>query len=102
MIESGLRFHLVSALHSVLCDCMGFSVTVLFFGATADLASRRSITLDLPAGSSTLDAYAKVMEIFPQLSGRKLHISLNEEYARGEEPVREGDEIAIFTAVSGG
>ena len=39
---------------------------------------------------------------FPKLDNHKLLYSLNQTYAIGDEIVRDGDELAIFTAVSGG
>lgn len=75
---------------------------VLFFGATADIAGRREIELSVSVGLTAASAVNKVIESIPRLAGHKLHISLNQQYAKGDEVVSDGDEIAIFTAVSGG
>ena len=77
-------------------------VRVLFFGATATDTGKRDIVLDLGEPRSVDSLYDKVLETFPKLSRHKLHYSLNQHYATGDEIVRDGDEIAIFTAVSGG
>ena len=77
-------------------------VRVLFFGATAADTGKRDIVLDLGDPRSVDSLYDKVLETFPKLSRHKLLYSLNQTYATGDEIVRDGDEIAIFTAVSGG
>ena len=79
------------------------SIKVRFFGAAADLAGTREA--ELPTGETTLD------ELWPLLAGhypelspmrKNLVFAVNEEYARGEDPVRPGDEVAVLPPVSGG
>ena len=43
-----------------------------------------------------------VQSEYPALKGHKLLFSINQQYANGDEIIRDGDELAIFTAVSGG
>ncbi|MBX3282533.1 MAG: MoaD/ThiS family protein [Acidobacteria bacterium] len=78
------------------------TIRVLFFGATADSVGRRSDEMSLTAEMTTREVLAKLIDEFPALSRMKLHVSLNQEYASGKEIVKDGDEIAVFTAVSGG
>ena len=78
------------------------TVDVLFFGATADITGARKVSLELPPDSRSRNAFEKVVEKYPKLSSYRLFFSLNQEHASGEELVRDGDELAIFTAVSGG
>jgi sulfur-carrier protein len=77
-------------------------VTVLFFGATADEAATRSMTLELPTGAVSAVAFEKLLELYPGLQSHKLYYSVNQEYATGTEALKEGDDVAVFTAVSGG
>ena len=79
---------------------------VLFFGATADSVGEREVELELPAGT---DATGALQILFNQFEGlqrnhnpEQLHFSINQEYSKGPEPIKEGDELAVFTAVSGG
>lgn len=75
-------------------------IRVLFFGAVAELAGKREVEI---AGAVTVsDVFAKTVEHFPVLAKRKLLVALNETYATGGETVCDGDEVAIFTPVSGG
>lgn len=78
-------------------------VKVRLFGAAADLAGTREA--ELPAGETTLDGlWSLLAERYPELSPMRdnLAFAVNEEYARGEERVRPGDEVAVLPPVSGG
>ena len=75
---------------------------LLFFGSAADLVGKRILDVECREGETTKDVYSRVLEDNPQLASQKLHLSINQQYAKGDEIVREGDEIAIFAPVSGG
>lgn len=77
-------------------------IRVLFFGATAKIVSERELGLVVEAGTTCGHLIEHITKQFSGLRSHKLHISLNQQYATGNEIVRDGDEIAIFTAVSGG
>lgn len=77
-------------------------IKTLFFGATAEDAGARAFEIDVPDGTRTALALEIVVERFPRLAGRKLLFAVNEEYVDGDRPLADGDELAVFTAVSGG
>jgi sulfur-carrier protein len=77
-------------------------VDVLFFGATADAVGKRRIEMQIDTAATASAVFERVLDEFPGLRGRKLLFSVNQEYAPGEKMVENGDELAIFTAVSGG
>lgn len=77
-------------------------VQVLFFGATAEAIGEREIEFDLAEQTKASDALGQIVIRFPQLSRHSLLFAVNQEYAAGDEIIRDGDELAIFTAVSGG
>ena len=77
-------------------------VTILFFGSTASVTGKREITLDPPRSSKAKKVFDDVIAEYPQLASYRLLFSINQQYATGDEIVRDGDEFAIFTAVSGG
>ncbi|HQX56271.1 MAG TPA: MoaD/ThiS family protein, partial [Pyrinomonadaceae bacterium] len=70
--------------------------------ATADVVGQRSLEKSLPDGETSKTVFDRIKDEFPKLSGYKLHYALNQNYATGKEIVHDGDELAIFTAVSGG
>ncbi len=78
------------------------NVQVLFFGATADAVGTREIEMDLPENSKADDAFAQIVSAYPNLKQHKLLFAVNQEYTNGEKVISNGDELAIFTAVSGG
>ena len=77
-------------------------VQVLFFGVTADETGEREIEVSFAENTFANRAFAEIVEKFPQLKNHKLLFAVNQEYANGDEHLRDGDELAIFTAVSGG
>ncbi len=81
-------------------------VRILFFGATADSVGEREILAELPDGADSKTALDHIFEAVPKLSAshkrESLHFSINQEYAKGDEIIHDGDELALFTAVSGG
>ena len=80
-------------------------VKVLFFGATADAAGEKEIELVTGENIKAGQIFTEILDAFPNLKksfAGSLLFSLNQEYATGGEVVRDGDELAVFTAVSGG
>ncbi len=81
-------------------------VDVLFFGATADSVGEREVKISFDEKVTAEKAFAQILENYPNLEknhGRKsLLFSVNQEYADGDEIIENGDELAVFTAVSGG
>ena len=77
-------------------------VQVLFFGATADATGKREIEIDLADETKAETAFHKIIRDFPQLENHSRLFAVNQEYASGDEVIRNGDELAIFTHVSGG
>ena len=78
-------------------------VRVLFFGILKDLAGRSSDVLSLPDNATAADVISHYAQRLPK-SGvlSSIAISVNQEYARPEDQLRAGDEIALLPPVSGG
>jgi molybdopterin converting factor subunit 1 len=79
-------------------------VHVLFFGTLKSLAGRSDEWLTLPEAaqlSAVLEHYKKQI---PQLKEMvtSIAMSVNQEYARPETPLHDGDEVALLPPVSGG
>jgi molybdopterin converting factor small subunit len=75
------------------------SVSVLFFGATADIVGSRKIET---FASSSEELLGNMLAEYPRLRSHKLLVAVNQEYAADAVTLKDGDEVAIFTAVSGG
>lgn len=77
-------------------------VQVLFFGATAEIIGERRIEIDLKIQTKASDAFEQIVSVYPNLQRHSLLFSINREYANGDETLNSGDELGVFTAVSGG
>ena len=79
-------------------------ITVLFFGACREAAGVSELTCELNAPADVAQAFAEIKRCFPTLEAfeRSALFALNEEHARLDQPVRDGDTLAIFPPVSGG
>jgi molybdopterin converting factor subunit 1 len=79
-------------------------VRVLLFARLRELAGSDAVDLELSPGASLADAWRRLQERVPALSGYDAAplMARNLEFASGEEAVRAGDEIAFFPPVSGG
>ena len=78
------------------------AVRVLFFGATAEISGTRTVEIEPAEGSTAATVLESLAAAYPALGTSNLKISINQKYASGDEGVRDGDEVAVFTAVSGG
>jgi molybdopterin converting factor small subunit len=77
-------------------------VNILFFGSTADIARTRNLDRHCEGEETVSDLLGKLTVDYPALAKYKLLIAVNEEYADPDTLLKDGDEIAVFTAVSGG
>lgn len=77
------------------------TVKVLFFGATAEVAGTRLLEIQTP-DITAQGLTTKIVNEHPELARHKLLFSVNEEYVPGDTQLRDGDQLGIFTAVSGG
>lgn len=81
---------------------MGMSVKVLFFGATADVVGSRELELAVDENTAAGSLISDLTQQHPALAKHKLLIAINEEYADADTILNDGDNVALFTAVSGG
>jgi molybdopterin converting factor subunit 1 len=80
-------------------------VKVLFFGAAAEIAGKKEDEISLSAGSDSGAALDKILAADPAFTEsfkNSLLFAVNQEYATGEEILRDGDELALIPPVSGG
>lgn len=79
-------------------------IRVLFFGMVKDITGRSSDSLELPAPATLRDLLAHYQRQNPGLNpiAASLAMSINQEYALPESPLKSGDEVALLPPVSGG
>ena len=79
-------------------------VKVLLFGAAADQAGTRQTELPVDNGATLGDLWLALADQHPGLTPMRdiLAFAVNGEYARAENKVSPGDEVAVLPPVSGG
>ena len=77
-------------------------VNVLFFGAVFAATGTKSLKLELGSPRPAKEVLDEIVAQFPVLEKQRLLMAVNQEYSGGNEMLRDGDEFAIFTPVSGG
>jgi molybdopterin converting factor subunit 1 len=79
-------------------------VTILYFGVLKDVMGHRSAVMEVADGSSVADVLAihyGLAKVSKSLS-ESLAVAVNQEYARAEDVLKDGDEVALLPPVSGG
>ncbi len=76
---------------------------IRLFASYREAAGTGRIELDLPAAATVRDAVDEISRRHSLATdGRAVVIAKNREYVTGEEPLAEGDEVALIPPVSGG
>ncbi|GIV72826.1 MULTISPECIES: molybdopterin converting factor subunit 1 [Caldilinea] len=83
---------------------MPMQIQVRLFATLRQLAGWSQQTIEVPEGTTLEQALAIIDERFPALtiSKRTFYAAVNQEYAKGDQVLHAGDEVAIFPPVSGG
>ena len=79
-------------------------VKVLLFGAAADQAGTRQTELPMDHEATIGDLWSALADQHPDLTPMRdiIAFAVNGEYARAEDKVSPGDEVAVLPPVSGG
>ena len=80
------------------------NIHVLFFGACREAINTSEASLELVAPATVARTFAALREQYPMLEnfGNSLLFAVNEEHSRADDPINDGDTLAIFPPVSGG
>jgi molybdopterin converting factor subunit 1 len=80
-------------------------VRVLYFAAVRDLVAVEEESVDVPTDVHTVADFARWLPArHAPLEGRmaSVRVARNEVFARGDEPLAEGDVLALIPPVAGG
>lgn len=79
-------------------------VRIRLFAVQRELAGTRELAVDLPTGATVADAWDALVRRHPVLApGRSsVRFARNSVYAGADDPLEDGDEIAMIPPVSGG
>ncbi|HEV8229291.1 MAG TPA: MoaD family protein [Candidatus Limnocylindria bacterium] len=78
-------------------------VRMRLFASYREAAGVGQLDVELPPGATVKDAIFRVLRDHPLLAaGRQVVIARNREYVTADEPLADGDEVALIPPVSGG
>ena len=79
-------------------------VTIRLFARLRDIVGASELTREVPDDATAAAVWDALVAAHPDLEayGAAMSIAVNEEYARRETPLSEGDEVAFLPPVSGG
>jgi len=77
-------------------------VRVRLFAGYREEVGRGELELTLPTGATVADAARALMERYPALDLNAGMAAVNAEFAQGDTPLTDGDELAFLPPVSGG
>jgi molybdopterin converting factor subunit 1 len=76
---------------------------ISLFGITRDIVGGTHTSIEFAQQANVESLLAKLRKDFPRLNDiRSLLVAVNAEYAEGNFPINEQDEIALIPPVSGG
>ena len=79
-------------------------VTVRLFARLRDIAGSSELSRELAAGATIGDVWRQLAAEFPELARyeRSISSAVNADYARMDQVIGDGDEVAFLPPVSGG
>ncbi len=79
-------------------------INVLLFGACREVAGVSELSCALISPADVAGAWAEIKREYPDLErfGRSALFAVNEEHARKDQRLEDGDTLAVFPPVSGG
>lgn len=79
-------------------------VTVKLFARLRDIAGTAEFTHELGEGATVRTLWAALAARFPEMAAyeRSISCAVNADYARMNDPLADGDEVAFLPPVSGG
>ena len=79
-------------------------VTIRLFARLRDLAGTHELACDLPADATVAGAWRALVASHPALApyGSSVSAAVNDDYAKLDARVHDGDDVAFLPPVSGG
>jgi molybdopterin converting factor subunit 1 len=86
----------------VLAYSVWMRVQVLYFGVLRERLRGERVRLDIADGAIVADVLNVYRERVPDFAWDSIAVAVNQEYARAEDVLKDGDEVALLPPVSGG
>lgn len=80
------------------------SIKILAFAGARDVLGAAELNLALKAPQTVAEVMDRLCQLYPPLVAYRgsLRIAVNEHYAKDDDAVRAGDEVALIPPVAGG
>lgn len=80
------------------------NLNIRLFATLKDSAGASQVSVDVGESATVSDLLDSISRQYPAIEPylQSILISVNQEYAERNQPIRSGDEIALFPPVSGG
>lgn len=80
------------------------SLKILAFAGARELLGTAEMTLPVEGGETVAIVMDRLCQRYPQLEAYRgcMRVAVNEHYAKDEDPVAAGDELALIPPVAGG
>ena len=81
------------------------TIRILYFASLKEALGKAGEQVDLPAGVATVGALRDWLVTDGRsalATAKNLRVAINQEMAKLDAPIRDGDEIAFFPPVTGG
>ncbi len=80
------------------------SIRILFFASLRDITGMDETSVDAAGFTDMNSIFDKFARDFPSLENYRSTVlfARNSEFAQGDSPIQDGDEVALFPPVSGG
>ena len=78
-------------------------VTVRLFARLRDIAGAAELAREIPSGATIRDLWRQLAGEFPEIASyeRSISSAINADYARMDQAIGDGDEVAFLPPVSG-
>ncbi|HEY6373942.1 MAG TPA: MoaD/ThiS family protein [Edaphobacter sp.] len=77
-------------------------VQLLYFGVLREMFGGREAVLEMAEGAIVADVLNVYRKRMPAFAWDSIAVALNQEYAKGSDVLKEGDQVALLPPVSGG
>ena len=75
---------------------------MLYFGVLKDVMGHQSVMMEIGEGSSVGELLALHRSSGKTAAWDSIAVAVNQEYARADDVLKDGDEVALLPPVSGG